>query len=314
MFKLITMAAALESGYYKPDTVYDCGLEFTELPGITLYDWRYEKELPASGELTLQVGLERSCNPWFYHIGLDLYNKGLTTAIPDMAKAFGLGQKTGIEIVEDAGLVPDPDTKSALYSEDWLPKDPVQLAIGQSFLQVTPLQVARYVAAVGNGGQLLRPHLVLRLENPDGEVLEQPGVEVQGQLPVSAENLAAIQEAMVNVVRDPKATAYRRFLGLNLNIAGKTGTASTSDFTDPHAWFVGYSFEEREDRPDIAIAVVLEFQGEGSEWAAPVFRRIMEAYFKGRPLQLYPWEARLRVDKTPTPTPGPEDAEATPTP
>lgn len=314
VFKLITMAAALESGYYQPDTVYDCGLEFTELPGITLYDWRYEKELPASGELTLQGGLERSCNPWFYHIGLDLYNKGLTTAIPDMAKAFGLGQETGIEIAEDAGLVPDPETKRELYDEDWLPKDPVQLAIGQSFLQVTPLQVARYVAAVGNGGKLLRPHLVQRLENPDGDVIEEPGVEVQGQLPVTAEHLQAIQQAMVNVVRDPKATAYRRFLGLNLNIAGKTGTASTSDFTEPHAWFVGYSFEEREDKPDIAIAVVLEFQGEGSDWAAPVFRRIMEAYFLGRPRQLYPWEAKLRVEKTATPTPGPQDSEATPTP
>jgi penicillin-binding protein 2 len=314
VFKVITIAAALESGYYTPETIYNCGLEFRELPGFVGYDWRYEKELPASGEITLIQGLERSCNPYFWHIGLDLYNHELETAVPDMAKAFGLGQLTGIEIDEDGGLVPDPDTKLTQFGEEWSAKDQVQVSIGQSFLQVTPLQVARYMAAIGNGGTLYRPQVVLRVENAEGEVIQEFQPESQATLPISPENLEAIQKGMVNVVRDSKATAYRRFLGLSINLAGKTGTATTGDFSDPHAWFAGYTFEEREDLPDIAIAVLLEYQGEGSDWAAPVFRRIVESYFRGRPQALYPWEARIRVERTATPTPEPEELEAEETP
>ncbi len=301
VFKTVTMAAALESGFYDADTIYNCGLEFRELPGITLYDWRYEKELPASGEITLQEALVRSCNPYFFRIGLDLYNRGLKTAISDMAKGFGLGEPTGIEIGEQAGLVPDPETKLALFDDEWAPRDSVQLAIGQSFLQATPIQVARMVAAIGNGGTLYQPQIVDRVQSAEGELLSQFEPIVQGTLPVSSENLEVIQEAMVGVVRDPRGTARKVFLGLDLDIAGKTGTAQTGDFTGPHAWFAAYTFEEREDIPDIAVVVVLEFQGEGSEWAAPVARRVIESYFLGRPTKLYPWEARIRIPATPEP-------------
>ena len=299
VFKTITMAAALESGVYQPDTIYNCGLEFTELGGITLYDWRYEKGLGGWGEITLQEALERSCNPYFYHIGLDLHNRGMETAISDMAKGFGLGALTGIEISEQAGLVPDPETKQALFETDWSQADSVQLAIGQSFLQVTPIQVARMVAAIGNGGTLYQPQIVGRVESAEGEILSQFEPIVQGALPVSPENLEAIQDGMVGVLRDPRGTARNVFLGLDLDIAGKTGTAQTGDFTDPHAWFATYTFEEREDIPDIAVVVVLEFQGEGSEWAAPVARRVIESHFLGQPIKRYPWEERIRIPAPP---------------
>ena len=299
VFKTITMAAALESGVYQPDTIYNCGLEFTELGGITLYDWRYEKGLGGWGEITLQEALERSCNPYFYHIGLDLHNRGMETAISDMAKGFGLGTLTGIEIGEQAGLVPDPETKQALFETDWSQADSVQLAIGQSFLQATPIQVARMVAAIGNGGTLFQPQIVGRVESAEGESLSQFEPIVQGALPVSPENLAAIQDGMVGVLRDARGTARSVFLGLDLDIAGKTGTAQTGDFTDPHAWFAAYTFEGREDIPDIAVVVVLEFQGEGSEWAAPVARRVIESHFLGQPIKRYPWEERIRIPAPP---------------
>ncbi len=318
VFKIITMAAALESGFYEPGTIYDCGHEFRELPGRTLFDWTLEKELPPQGEISLVQALERSCNPYFFHIGLDLFRQGLTTSLTDMARQFGLGQDTGIEIDEDPGLIPGPETQALLSDGVWSEEDSVDLAIGQSILEVTPLQVARFVAAVGNGGVLYRPQLVSRIETETGQVVSEFAPDAQAELGISSDTLAAIQEAMVRVVRQPKGTAENRFRGLNLRIAGKTGTAQTSDFTDPHAWFAGYTFESRENRPDIAVVVIVEFQGEGSEWAAPIFRRVVESYFFGRPIAVYPWESQIGVLREPTPTPGPEDEvgdeEPTPTP
>jgi penicillin-binding protein 2 len=312
IFKVITMAAAIESGKYSADTIYKCGLIWTEIPGLELYDWRYEKERPAAGEITLRQGLEYSCNPWFYHIGLGLFNEGLPAAISDMAKGFGLGQSTGIEIGDEAGTVPDPEAKLERLGEEWNFRDPVQLAIGQSFLEVTPLQMARIYAALGNGGTLYQPQLIGSIENAEGEVIQTFEPIAQGELPISENTLTEIQQGMINVIKQSYATAYRRFLGLNLNVAGKTGTATTGEFTESHAWFAGYTYEGREDKPDIAIAVILENQGEGSDWGAPIFRRIVETYFFGRPLQLFPWEARLWVERTPEPEE--EGAEETPTP
>ncbi|MBN1267028.1 MAG: hypothetical protein JXA25_16170 [Anaerolineales bacterium] len=314
VFKVVTEAAALESGYFEADDIYDCGNTFTEIPGLVLYDWTYEKEKPAQGEITLQEALVRSCNPYFYHIGLELFNQGQPAAISDMAKAFGLGVSTGIEIGDQTGIVPDPDLKLAMQGVEWLDRDPVNLAIGQSFLTVTPLQVVRYMAAIGNGGTLYRPQLVNRIESVEGEIIDAFSPEAQGTLPVSDEHLAVIQEAMVDVIRGAHGTARNRFLGLNLNIAGKTGTATSGETTESHAWFSGYTFEENENYPDIAIVVMLEYQGEGSDWAAPIFRRVVESYFFGRPYAVYPWESQIGVLKTATPTPEPGAEEATPEP
>lgn len=320
VFKLITMSAALESGIYSPSTTYTCNGFFTELPGLTLKDWTVDKELPAHGELNLMQGLERSCNPFFWHIGLDLFNQGLPTALPDMAKAFGLGQNMGIEIGDNAGLVPDPETKQSRTGEAWAGRDSVQLAIGQSFLQVTPLQVARFVAALGNGGTLYRPQMVDRIQSAEGEVSHTFSPIVDGTLPLAPENLKALQEAMFLVTSSPHGTANRilRYpTTFPIRVHGKTGTAESGQ-ADPHAWFVGYTNENRPNKPDLAIVVLVEYQGEGSEWAAPIFRRVVEDYFYGQPFRRYSWESGIGIPSTPTPTPGPEGEvpteEATPAP
>ena len=306
VFKLITMSAALESGVYTPDTTFTCNGEFNELPGLTLYDWTVAKELPPHGEVTLLEGIERSCNPYFWHIGLDLYNLGLTTALPDMAKAFGLGQVTGIEIGDIAGLVPDPQWKKETVGADWAPGDAVQLAIGQASLNVTPLQVARFVAALGNGGTLYRPQLVDRIQNAEGVVSQEFAPDAQATLPLKPATLATVQQGMTQVISSPRGTAYRRFLNFQIAVAGKTGTAE-SGAPNPHAWFAGYTLEGREDKPDIAVVVLVEYQGEGSEWAAPIFRRVLEAYFFGQPFMPYPWESQIGVTREPTETPGPDE-------
>jgi penicillin-binding protein 2 len=312
VFKILTMAAGLETKTFTPDSEYTCTNYFEELPGWVGQDWTVVKELPPHGTLSLMQALERSCNPWFWHIGLALFDRGFPTALPDMAKGFGLGQATGIEIGELQGLIPDPEWTLANLGREWSAGDSVQLAIGQASMGVTPLQVARFIAAVGNGGTLYQPQVVETIQTAEGVISRQFAVVEQGKIPVSAQNLAFIQQAMTQVVREPKGTAYRRFLGLNIDLAGKTGSATSGEGTESHAWFAGYTFRNEPEKPDIAVVVLVEYQGEGSEWAAPVFRRVVESYFFGRPFTLYPWESQIGVWRTPTPEGG--DATETPGP
>jgi cell division protein FtsI/penicillin-binding protein 2 len=315
VFKIVTMAAALESDLYSPETTYDCQHTFTRLPGITLEDWTLGRGLPPSGLLTLPEGLMRSCNPYFFDIGLEFYERGMVTTISDMARGFGLGQPTGIgQLIEEAGRVPDPiDRVNA-----------TNLAIGQGDFLSTPLQVANFIAAIGNGGNLLRPQVVERIAPPDGEPSLVFEPEVRSTLPVSEENLQVIHDAMVSVIANQRGTAWHRFTGLNIPLAGKTGTAEDPP-RKPHAWFAGYTFAERPNQPDIAVAVIVENVGEGSEYAALIFRRVLEIYFLGAPRTFYWWESQIGVTQTPTPsvtdtptliptaTPTPEATE-TPTP
>ncbi len=319
VFKIISMAAALESGVFKATDTLDCTYTY-DVAGTTLVDWTWQDcqmemqnngtdkcpSWPPSGVLTLPQGLMRSCDPWFYHIGYTLWQDGQAGTVAqnflsDMARAFGLGSKTGIEqIDESSGNIPNPS--------DGL--NATSIAIGQGDVQVTPLQVARYIAAVANGGTLYRPQLVEKIQPVSGDPISVFKPTASGTLPVTSENLKLIQDAMREVAANKKGTAYYTLGNFGIPTAAKTGTAETG-YADPNAWFAGYSLAGKPDKPDIAVAVVVEKQGEGAIWAAPIFRRIMEIYFYGHPQTVYRWESSLGVlnpdygQPVPTATPEP---------
>jgi len=312
VFKVITFSAALESGLYLKETTYDCQYEFSELQqfgGPVLYDWTYQhcqdavaaggfcddsSELP-SGLLNLQEGLMRSCNPYFWHIGLDLYNFNRQQDIANMARAFGLGSPTGIEqITEATGEIPDPTNEI----------DATNQAIGQGGIQVTPLQVASFIAAVGNGGTLYRPQVIEKIQPIEGEPVLTFRPEARGTLPLRDENLKILQDALWMVVHDPRGTARFRLRGLQIPVAGKTGTAESGS-GEPHAWFAGYTLAaDNTGLPDIAIAVLVENIGEGSDYAAPIFQRVVDVYYNGTPQGILWFESSYGVLKTPTPLGG----------
>jgi len=308
-FKPITTFAALESGLYLKDTTYDCQYEFKELGDPILYDWTWQhcqdaiavgdfcddSSTQPSGLLTLQEGLMRSCNPYFWHIGLDLFNYDRKTDVAKMARAFGLGAPTGIEQVEEeSGQITDPTTEI----------NAVNQAIGQGDMQVTPLQVARFMAAIANGGTLYRPQIVEKIQPVEGDAKLVFRPEANGTLPVRTENLDIVREALQMVTQNPRGTARFNLRGLQFDVAGKTGTAESGSGKS-HAWFAGYTLNEANtSQPDIAIAVIVENIGEGSEYAVPIFRAMVETYYYGSPQSVPPFGRIGEPPYTPTPAGG----------
>ncbi len=273
IFKVITMAAGMERGGYRPDTPFDCTGTWTGLgEGIVLRDW-----LPQGhGRLDLTEGLVTSCNIVFYEIGKKL--DGIDpTILPSFARQFGLGEATEmVGLEESEGTVPDPQWKRAQLGQAWYAGDSVNLAIGQGFLQATPLQMANLYAALANGGTLRTPVLVKRLGN--GPEAKELTTQDRHKLPVSTGNLAAIRQAMKRVASSTTGTANYAFRGFRIPTAAKTGSAENQN-PDAHAWFAGYA---PADAPEVAIIVMVEGGKAGGEVAAPLGRQVLEGYFAGR--------------------------------
>jgi penicillin-binding protein 2 len=273
-FKPVTMAAGLEKGGLVPTSpFYDPGYWDGLGAGYRKVCWLAS----GHGNIDLQTGLSASCDVVFYQVG-KIVDDIDHSILPTFARGFGLGSTTGITgLNEIAGLVPDPDWKQQTQNDPWRTGDAVNMAIGQGYVQVTPLQLARMYAAIANGGTLYRPEVVLKIgsNNEPPEETYQP--DIQSQLPISPENLRSIQNGLHGVISSPRGTAGFVFRGFPHSVAGKTGTAETGGPNDvSHAWFVAYApFED----PQILVVVFLENGGQGSYNAAPLARNVLEAYF-----------------------------------
>ncbi len=240
------------------------------------------------GSVDLNKALAESCDVYFYKVGNQL---GIDP-IASYAHQFGLGKKTGIALSsERSGLVPSTEWKKKNRGEPWYPGETISIAIGQGFLSVTPIQMAKMVSIVATDGRVVQPRL-LKASRPrrTGNLKEEP-IPPTHQLPISPEIFSQIKEGLAAVVT--RGTAQRAQSTL-VSIAGKTGTAQVVALKDDddksevakkhrdHAWFVAFAPVEK---PKIAVAVIVEHAGHGGSAAAPLATTLIEAYMNGNNAQ-----------------------------
>ena len=267
VFKVISAVASIESGKMPPHESFHCQGYLDQPDKHRCLPFRHYGV--GHGEVTLADALCRSCNVYFYTAARRM---GPQTLV-DWARRFGIGQRTGIDLPsESAGHLPAPDSLLAPGERRpaWRLGDTLDLAIGQSTLTVTPLQVVRAIAAIANDGNLVTPHLAA----DSGPGLMDESSSIRSSLsnlqPTSIEGLHAetlddIREGLTMVVHHPRGTGYKTVRMKEVTIAGKTGTAETNGID--HAWFAGYVPAEQ---PRIAFVVVLQNGGGGGAAAGPV--------------------------------------------
>ncbi len=283
-FKMITAIAGLETGAINLTTkINDTGI-YTKYSDFQPKCWYYTDYHRGHGYLNVSGAIEKSCNYFFYEtadrMGID--------NIVRFAKYFGLGSKTGIELRgETAGALASKETWAKLHlNEPWTSGNVLQAAIGQGDNEFSPLQMARYISMLANGGKQIDVSIVKTIRNTDGSEASKEEINqfVNKKLEIEEEDteyieinqtyLNSILEGMKSVTSDSGGTAYVRFKDFDISVGGKTGSAEAPN-KQVHAWFVGFAPFEN---PEIAIVVMVENGGHGN-YTAEVVRDIMAEYF-----------------------------------
>jgi len=280
-FKIIMSIAGLEEGVVQPDSfIQDPG--FYTFGNRSFRDWKKG----GHGAVNLHKAIVESCDTYFYQLGPKLG----VDRIAKWARAFGLGEKTGVVLDDEkGGTIPDTEWKRKRFRQPWFPGETVSVAIGQGYVTVTPLQLANMMAAVANGGKLYRPYLVNKVESVDGATVREYGPELIRTIELKPDTLKRVHEALADVVNGAGGTGGAARSQL-LTIAGKTGTAQVVEmkggyvkteqltyFNRDHAWFVSYA---PVDNPQIAIAVLVEHGGHGGDAAAPMAKKVFEKFIE----------------------------------
>ncbi len=262
-FKIITATAALEEGVIDLDKKINC------TGGIRYGKWTFGCwKKGGHGPIDFHRAIVESCDVYFYEVGRRL---GIDK-IYKYATALGLGKETGLNLMikERRGLIPSTEWKREIKRTSWYLGETYNAAIGQGYVSVTPIQMARMMATFSNGGTIYPLSLI------------KGGSKPIGQLGIRPETIQTIKEALAGVVNEPDGTGHAAQSQVVM-IAGKTGTAqvvgkkrgvSGEKFMD-HAWFVGFA---PVDKPKIAVAVFVEHGGHGGTAAGPIAKRAIEAY------------------------------------
>lgn len=286
-YKIITSMAGLEEKLVDTTTSSFC-------PGFLKYGNRVYRcwNKYGHGEVNLVDALAQSCDVFYYQTG----DKVGVDTLAQYAFGCGLGKKTGIVLEnERKGLIPTAAWKKKRFKESWQGGETLSIAIGQGYNLVTPLQMAVFTAAVGNGGTLYRPRIVTTIEDPDQKIVKKIEPEIKGGLPASKETLAIVKEGLLKVVHGARGTA-RRIALKKVKIAGKTGTAQVFSIKNnekidtenlqyelrDHAWFVCFAPVKN---PVIAISVLIEHGEHGSSTAAPIAGALIDTYIPDPPAE-----------------------------
>lgn len=267
-FKMVMAAAGLAEGVIDPGRYVHCS------GSATIYGHRFAcGRRGGHGWVNLGQAIERSCNVYFYHLGQTL---GIER-IARWARAFGLGQPTGIDLAGDnPGLVPDGAWSRRERHQPWFPGETISVAIGQGPVLVTPMQLARLTAAVANGGRLVTPYLA---HDPSR------GAPTAPLLPPAL--LEPVRAGLTAVVNAPRGTAHATGYSDRVVIAGKTGSVQVVGRAafdgkerptafENHAWFASFA---PADHPELVVVVLVEHGVSGASGAAPIARALYEEYF-----------------------------------
>ena len=272
-FKMVTAIAGLESGAITTSTKINDTGRYTYYKDYQPYCWSRS----GHGWQNVTQAIEHSCNYFFYETG----RRAGIDQLVRVAKSFGLGSKTGIELPEEiSGTLASPETEG-----EWTGGKTIQAAIGQLNNDFTPLQMAKYTAMIANGGKNIDITIIKSIKNSNGPevsrneldnyIKETLGVDTNSgsDLTISDADLNAVKEGMKGVTSDDGGTAHTAFANFNIEVGGKTGSASTRN-GNANAWFVGFA---PYDNPEIAIAVYVK-NGQHGNSTAPVAREIFAQY------------------------------------
>ena len=264
LFKVVIALAALETGRIDYRTTFVCNGKL-DVGNAVFNCWKRD----GHGPMHVENAIVESCNVFFYNTGLLLG----VERIGEYARRFGFGERTGIELPGEAkGFVPSRAWKRTEKKESWYAGDTANLSIGQGYLLVTPLQIARLYASIANGEWLVEPHLLKRIDNARPEDYKKI------RLRIKRKNIGLIKKGLRGVIEDENGTGLRAWSSI-VSISGKTGTAQAGGGLKSHAWFAGYAPSED---PKIAFVIFLEHGGSGGDAAALIGRKAVEYWYKNR--------------------------------
>lgn len=279
IYKMVSAVAALESGVTNTkEKVNDTGVYNLAHKPVCWYWTEFHR---GHGYLNVTGAIQHSCNYYFYEMG----NRMGIDTLEKYSKYFGLGEKTGIELPnENSGTLASKSVVEA-KGRSWRVGDTLSAVIGQSYNNFSPIQIAKYISMIANGGKKINPTIIKTIINADGT--EVPREEIENfvnnklglnadtyeDLNISEKNLEAVREGMRSVTSETGGTAYSIFKDFNIEVGGKTGSAEAGNKTN--AWFAGFA---PFDDPEIAVAVMVENGGHGL-YTAEVVRDIIAQYF-----------------------------------
>jgi penicillin-binding protein 2 len=293
-FKPFIALAAQQNGIANFGSYYPCPGEYV-YPGDTttvFHNWTTSN----LGTISVERALQISCDTVFYQFGADFYDKYHAdplgpdaTLLQKSLEQFGFGSATKVDLpLETSGLIPDPTWKEQFAADhpeillpqerSWLPGDDIQMAIGQGFVTVTPMQLAAAYSAIANGGKVCRPHVVDRIVDPSGATVHTVSGHCNShKLPYTQAELDYIKNALATVTQSggTASTAFAGFPLSEIPVAGKTGTAQRPPFQDT-SWFAAMvpAYD-----PKYVIIAMVEQGGHGSTSAAPIVRQIIEGLY-----------------------------------